>query len=114
LRGKLLFFDVSFQSITFFHYVEDLLKDRLPFPIYSDRLFSVPAVDMNGASQVIQTYAFSKEVQRAAGKLEAEMQRQGMIRNGRVGNSRFQILTTADVVGCFKAMVEKGNLPYNS
>jgi aminoglycoside 3-N-acetyltransferase len=114
LRGKLLFFDVSFQSITFFHHVEDLLKERLAFPIYGERLFSVPAVDANGANHLIQTYAFSKEVQRAAGKLEAQMQRQGLIRDGRVGNSRFQIVTTADVVACFTAMVEKGNLPYNA
>jgi len=112
LKGKLLFFDVSFGSITFFHYVEDLLKERLPFPIYSDRLFSVPAVDANGANHVIQTYAFSKEVPRAAEKLEAEMLRRGMIREGRVGNSRFQVVATADVVTCFTAMVEAGNLPY--
>jgi aminoglycoside 3-N-acetyltransferase len=112
LRGKLLFFDVSFQSITFFHHVEDLLKERIPFPIYSDRLFSVPAVDANGGHHVIQTYAFSKEARRASDKLEAEMQRQGLIREGRVGNSRFQVATTADVVACFTAMVEAGNLPY--
>jgi len=114
LQGKLLFFDVSFQSITFFHYVEDLLKDRLPFPVYSDRLFSVPAVAADGTHHVIQTYAFNKGVQRAAEKLEAEMQRQGKIRNGRVGNSRFQIVTAVDVLACFTAMVEKGNLPYRS
>ena len=112
LRGKLLFFDVSFQSITFFHHVEDLLKERIPFPIYSDRLFSVPAVDANGGHHVIQTYAFNKEARRASDKLEAEMRRQGLIREGRVGNSRFQLATTADVVACFTAMVEAGNLPY--
>jgi aminoglycoside 3-N-acetyltransferase len=112
LGGKLLFFDVSFQSITFFHHVEDLLKDRIPFPIYNDRLFSVPAVDANGGHHVIQTYAFSKEARRASDKLEAEMQRKGLIRDGRVGNSRFQLATTADVVACFTAMVEAGNLPY--
>jgi aminoglycoside 3-N-acetyltransferase len=112
LKGKLLFFDVSFQSITFFHYVEDLLKERLPFPVYGERLFSVPAVDAEGVSHVVQTYAFNKEIRRAAEKLEAEMQRRGMVRHGRVGNSRFQLLTSADVVACFTAMVEAGNLPY--
>jgi aminoglycoside 3-N-acetyltransferase len=114
LHGKLLFFDVTFQSITFFHHVEDLLKERLPFPVYDERLFSVPAVDANGANHVIRTYAFSKGVRRAADKLEAEMQRRGMIREGRVGNSRFQLVTTADVVACFTAMVEAGNLPYGA
>jgi aminoglycoside N3'-acetyltransferase len=112
LQAKLLFFDVSFRSITFFHYVEDLLKEKLPFPVYGERLFSVPAVDANGAKQVIQTYAFNKEIRRAAEKLEAEMQRQGLIRDGRVGNSRFQLVMAADVVACFTAMVEAGNLPY--
>jgi len=112
LKGKLLFFDVPFRSITFFHYVEDVLKDRLPFAVYSDRLFSVPAVDANGGNRVIQTYVFNSDVRRMAGKLEAEMTRQGKLRHGRVGNSRFIMATAEDVVACFTAMVEAGNLPY--
>jgi len=112
LKGKILFFDVPFRSITFFHYVEDVLKERLPFTVYNDRLFSVPAVDANGENRVIQTYAFNNDVRRMADKLEAEMTRQGTIRHGRVGNSRFCLVTAEDVVACFTAMVETGNLPY--
>jgi len=112
LRGKLLFFDVSFRSITFFHYVEDLLKLRLPFPIYSDRLFSVPAVDISGERCLIQTYAFDNSVPRMAEKLEAEMSRKGKIVYGKVGNSRFCLAAADDVVDCFTTMVETGNLPY--
>jgi len=112
LKGKLLFFDVSFRSITFFHYVEDLLQERLPFPVYGDRLFSVPAVGVNGEDRVIRTYAFNNDVRRMAEKLEAEMERQGKIRDGSVGNSRFRLVTAEDVVACFTAMVETGNLPY--
>jgi aminoglycoside 3-N-acetyltransferase len=112
LKGKILFFDVPFTSITFFHYVEDLLKEALPFPVYSDRLFSVPAVDANGGEHVIRTYAFNNDVRRMADKLEAEMARQGKIRRGRVGNSRFCLVTAADVVQCFTGMVKAGNLPY--
>lgn len=111
LKGKILFFDVTFRSITFFHFVEDLLKDRLPFPVYSDRLFTIPAVDANGGSYEIQTCAFNKDVRRLAGRLETEMARKGMIRYGRVGNSRFCLATTEDVVACFTAMVEAGNPP---
>jgi aminoglycoside 3-N-acetyltransferase len=112
LQGKLLFFDVSFRSITFFHYVEDILKDRLPFPVYSDHLFSVPAVDARGEKRVVQTYAFNNGVRRMAEKLEVEMEKQGSIRHGRVGNSRFRLATAEDVVACFTAMVRAGNLPY--
>ena len=112
LKGKLLFFDVSFNSITFFHHVEDQLKDRLPFPVYSDRLFTVSVVDASGESRVVQTYAFSNEVPRKAEKLQAEMERKGMIRDGKVGNSRFRLVTAEDVVACFTGMVETGKLPY--
>jgi aminoglycoside N3'-acetyltransferase len=111
LKGKILFFDVTFRSITFFHFVEDLLKERLPFPVYSDRMFTVPAIDASGVSHVIQTYAFNKDVRRLAGKLEAEMARQKKIRYGRVGNSRYCMVTTEDVVACFTGMVDAGNPP---
>lgn len=113
LKGKLLFFDVPFHSITFFHYVEDLLKERLPFSVYHERLFSVPVVDADGEKRVVQTYAFNIEVRRMAVKLEAEMERRGRIRHGRVGNSRFRLVLAEDVVACFTAMVEAGNLPYD-
>jgi len=112
LKGKILFYDVSFNSITFFHYVEDLLKERFPFSVYGNRLFSVPAIDSDGKARDIQTYAFNKEVIRVADKLEAEMTRQGKIRHGRVGNSRFCLVTAEDVVACFTMMVDTGNLPY--
>ena len=113
LKGKLLFFDVPFHSITFFHYVEDLLKERLPFSVYHERLFSVPVVDADGEKRVVQTYAFNIEVRRMAVKLETEMERRGRIRHGRVGNSRFRLVLAEDVVACFTAMVEAGNLPYD-
>jgi len=113
LKGKILFFDVGFGAITFFHYVEDLLKDRLPFPVYDDRLFSVNAVDSKGQIRMVQSYAFNKEVPRSAEQLGAEMLRLGKILNGRVGNSRLMLVTAEDVVSCQTAMVEAGNYPYD-
>jgi aminoglycoside 3-N-acetyltransferase len=113
LKGKILFFDVPFGAITFFHYVEDLLKDRLPFPVYDDRLFSVNAVDSKGEKRIIQSYTFNKDIPRSAEKLEAEMLRQGKILRGRIGNSQFLLVTAEDVVTCQTAMVEAGNYPYD-
>ena len=113
LKGKILFFDVPFGAITFFHYVEDLLKERLPFPVYDDRLFSVNAVDSKGEKRMIQSYTFNKDIPRSAEKLEAEMLRQGKILRGRIGNSQFLLVTAEDVVTCQTAMVEAGNYPYD-
>lgn len=112
LRGKILFFDVSFGAITFFHYVEDLLKDRLPFPVYDDRVFSVTAIDAQGASRTVETRTFNKNVIRKAEKLEQQMLRDGKIVRGRVGNSRFTLVAAEDVVSCFTRMVDERNYPY--
>jgi len=113
LKGKILFFDVSFGAITFFHYVEDLLKDRLPFPVYDDRLFSVTAVYSKGEIRMIQSYAFNKEIPRSAQKLESEMLLRRKILKGRIGNSQLMLVAAEDVVSCQTAMVEAGNYPYD-
>ena len=113
LNGKILFFDVGMEAITFFHHVEDLVKDRLSFPVYDERLFSVSAVDAAGNARTIQTYAFNRHVIRRADKLRDEMARRGQIRKGRIGNSRLLLVTAADVVECQTRMVESGNAPYD-
>jgi aminoglycoside 3-N-acetyltransferase len=112
LGGKILFFDVGFGSITFFHYVEHQLAADLPFPVYEERVFDAPVVDYAGQKRTVQTQAYSKGFPRSAEKLEAEMLRQGKIARGRVGNSRLLLVTAADVVACQTAMVKSGNLPY--
>jgi aminoglycoside 3-N-acetyltransferase len=112
LRGKILFFDVSFGAITFFHYVEDLLAERLPFPVYDDRIFEVTAIDAQGERRVVPTRTFSRRVIRKAEKLEQQMVHEGKIVRGRIGNSRFTLVTAEDVVSCFTTMVDARNYPY--
>jgi aminoglycoside N3'-acetyltransferase len=112
LKGKILFFDVGFGAITFFHYVEDRVKDKLPFPVYYDQKFSITVIGEKEDPQVVHTYAFTKGVVRDAKKLEEEMARQGKIVRRRVGNSRLILVNAEDVVSVFTAMVESGNYPY--
>lgn len=113
LHGKILFFDVGFGAITFFHHVEDLLQDRVPFDIYDERRFTVRAVDADGNERTIETVTFNPSLKRAAEKLEAVMAREGKIRKGRVGNSRWLLVSADDVVASHTAMVEAGDYPYN-
>jgi aminoglycoside N3'-acetyltransferase len=114
LGGKILFFDVSFQAITFYHYVEDLLKESIPFPVYEDRMFDVKAVDSQGVTRIVRTYTFNNTHTRNCDKLQATMERSNTVSHGKVGNSRFLIVTAGDVVSSFKGMVEEGNYPYDN
>ena len=113
LNGKILFFDVGFEAITFFHYVEHLTMGDLPFPVYDERVFEAAVVDGAGAKHTVPTQAYSKGYPRSAQKLEQEMLGAGKIRKGRVGNSRFLLVTAEDVVASQTAMVKAGRYPYN-
>jgi aminoglycoside 3-N-acetyltransferase len=112
LGGKILFYDVSFGGITFFHHVEEMLRDRIPFEIFHDRIFSVTAIDSDGEEHTVETRVYNPELKRDAFKLEAEMIRQGKLEKGRVGNSHFILVSAEDVVSCFSSMVEAGDYPY--
>jgi aminoglycoside 3-N-acetyltransferase len=112
-KGKILFFDVSFGAITFFHYVEDLLKDRLPFPVYDDRLFHATVIDAQGGTRTMPTRTFNPAIPRRADKLERAMVQAGKVKSGRIGNSRFILVSCDDVVSSFTEMVGAGNYPYD-
>ncbi|MDF0665647.1 MAG: AAC(3) family N-acetyltransferase [Nitrospira sp.] len=112
LKGRILFFDVGFGAITFFHYVEDLLKDKLALPVYEDRIFSAGVVGTDDVRHEMQTYAFTKGVVRDTVTLERELIRQGKLIVGRVGHSRLLLVTVEDVVSIMADMVGKGWVPY--
>jgi len=112
LNGKILFFDVSFGGITFYHHVEEMLQERIPFKIYHDRVFSVTVIDDGEKERTIETHVYNPELKRDAFKLEAEMIRQGKLDKGRVGNSRFILVSAEDVVSCFSSLIEAGDYPY--
>ena len=113
MNGKILFYDVGFGAITFFHYVEHILRDKLPFPVYHEEIFSVAAYDRNDEEHQISTYAFNRKYVRNAGKLEAEMDRQKKLIRAKVGHSNLILANAEDVVACMTEMVENGNLPYD-
>ena len=111
LKGKILFYDVDFDAITFYHYVEELTKDRLPFGIFHDVIFSVKAYDCDDNEHIVKTYAYNTGIVRNAMKLKDEMQKMKMIKTRRIGNSKCILVNAEDVVTCQTMMVEEGNFP---
>ncbi len=113
LNGKILFYDVDFGAITFFHYVEDITRDKLPFSVYHDEPFFIKAYDEHKKEHTVTVYAFNKDITRDAHRLEAEMKRQNLVKYAKVGNSTLILVNAEDVVACQTGMVEAGNLPYD-
>ena len=106
--GKILFFDVSSGANTFFHYVEDSIKDKLGFELYDPRLFEVAVLDSDGRRGIVRTYAFARGVTRRTDLLEKELERHGALRRGRVGDTRLILVRAGDVVDAMTRMVEAG------
>jgi aminoglycoside 3-N-acetyltransferase len=110
LRAKVLFYDASIFTQTFFHYLEDMLADQLDFPLFRDELIEAKVVDHEGRERLIKTYAYSEEAirRRRPAIMTDELDRLKLIRRLRVGNSRLILLHTEDVMRVVRDMAGRG------
>jgi aminoglycoside 3-N-acetyltransferase len=115
LRGKVLFYDASIFTQTFFHYLEDMLEDRLAFPLFREELLEANVIDYSGNARIVETYAYSEEAirRRRPQIMTDELDRLGLIRRARVGNSRLILLATNDVLRVVKEMADRGMFFYD-
>jgi len=115
LKGKILFFDVPFRTFTFIHYIEDLMKDRLPFPLYHENTFSAQVKDLGGKEIMVPTHVFSEQAftTRNPVILEKELIKRKALKRKRVGNTNLMLLNAADAVQCSYQMLDSGRTFYN-
>jgi len=115
LGGKVVFFNVPFTTITFFHYLEHLVQDRLTFPLYFDEVFEVPGIDWNGKKAIVKTYIFSLEAirRRRPGVLINELEKGHLIRKTKVGNTRLMSVDANHTIACTKEMAQRGVFFYD-
>ena len=112
LEGKVVFFDTSFATMTFFHYIEDKYRHLLPRPLYHPEAFEVPVVDREGRRITVFVYAFSPEIieRRKPHEFESEIRRQGLIGSLKVGNLQLEYIEIGPLLDFVDAMVKRGNL----
>src|SRR5581483_406853 len=110
LGGKVLFFNASFFTLTFFHYLEELIKDSLDFSLFFPNPFEVPFIDFEGHRRTMQTYVYTLEANRRRRPqvLRDEFDEQNLVRQHRLGNSRFELIATEDAVRCLDSMAARG------
>jgi len=110
LRAKVLFYDASIYTLTFFHYLEDMLAERLPFKLFRDELMDAKVIDYDGVERLVQTFVYSEEAirRRRPNIMTAELDRLGLIRRTHVGNSRLILLSTPDLVRVVSELADLG------
>jgi aminoglycoside 3-N-acetyltransferase len=114
-NGKVLFFNVRFATFTFFHYIEDLVKDRLPFPLYHDPAHEVPVVDHTGESTTVKTHVFSDEAirRRRFQVLEDELRSRGLIVRRKLKNTVLEAVNVREAVDCAEDMFRNQHYFYD-
>ena len=113
--GKLLFFNADFGTITFFHWLEHLVHQHLPFALYTDPPFDVTLIDHDGQPRVVTTHVYTEETirRRDFPMFERAMVERGGIRSCRVGNSDLLAVDLKDAIDCTLEMLAAGRVFYD-
>ncbi|MFN0305856.1 MAG: AAC(3) family N-acetyltransferase [Burkholderiales bacterium] len=112
--GKAVFFNVPFDTYTFFHYLEHLIAPHLPFSLYMNEPFTVPIIDRDGRSRMVTTFVFAPEAirRRRFAVLDTQMRRRGLLARRRIGNGSILAVRVRDTIDCVHQMKGEGRFFY--
>ncbi len=116
LGGKVLFFDVPFDTFTFIHHIEDLLEGSLPFPVYRDEPIPARVVDDRGMTLVVPTRVFSEKAvtTRNPSVLESRLRKKKLLGHAKVGRTRLMLVKSEDAAREALEMAAQGTFFYRS
>ena len=108
--AKALFYNTSFGTYTFFHYLEHLVSSEMPFRLYTEQPFQVQVVDHDGVPSTVPTYAFAADAmqRRRFQILEDELRKRNAIKEIRIGNASVQMVRIRETVECVLDMSRRG------
>lgn len=108
--GKILTVDAPFSTITYTHYVEDRIAESLPFSLYEPDAMRGIVIDYDGRSLDVPVKVLSDQANRLRreGRLVAELDKAGLIRRTRVGNTRLMLIDARAMADHVDAWVASG------
>ena len=113
--AKALFFDALPTHLMFFHYLEHIVNDDLPFPLYDSQIYQVLVIDEKGQERSVGVCPFSKEARtrRRFNILEEELRRLDMVRAQRVGNTMLMRISIRDTLKATRNLRSRGAYFYD-
>jgi len=105
-RGKILLAGVDIRSMTFFHYVEEVLEPEMPFSPFTPEWFDIPTRGPGGQVFRTRTRLYDPVISsRRDTRLMIEpLKRAGFWHEGTVGRLNLIVLSAAEVLGTLQAM----------
>ena len=108
--GQIAFFNADFGNLTFFHYLEHLVHEQIPVPLYTAEPIVTRVVDAQGEPGIVTTYPFSPEIipRRRFEVLEDTLRERGLIRTVTIGRTTLEAVRARQVVDCVREMAGRG------
>jgi aminoglycoside 3-N-acetyltransferase len=110
LDGKILCIDASPETITFTHFLEDRVQDRLPFALYEPDRYAGRVVDAAGNARIVPTRVLSDRSRQL--REESPMwntgRRRGILRRRSLGNTRLMVVGCRDLTALVEDMYASG------
>lgn len=107
--GKILFLGTTFMAMTFFHTVDEILEDELPFEPFTGETYRLWSVDAEGNRLETNTRLYNPEAAEARRKFEESLPRHmkamGTWSAARLGNLEATLLRARDVLEALRSAV---------
>jgi aminoglycoside 3-N-acetyltransferase len=109
-RGKILLLGVGISPLTFFHCVEELIEDEMPFSPFTSEVFTMRCrVDGNMVeTSPMRLYDPGVSGRRNLSVLEDALRKEGAWHHRKLGSLKVTVLNAADVLGAVKALARQG------
>jgi aminoglycoside 3-N-acetyltransferase len=114
-KGKILFLGATIDSMTFFHYLEEVFEDRLKPSPFTSEVFEVP-VRSGTDTFLLRMRLFDKDMsrRRTITPLVSELNRLGGSVSGRVGTLPLMLVDAVAVRDAFESAIKNGTPLYRS
>jgi aminoglycoside 3-N-acetyltransferase len=112
--GKILFLGASFNTMTFYHGVEEVIAPTMPFSPFTTQIFELQTRDSNGTIWTTRTKLFDRAIslRRNVDKLQPELQKRGQWQQGHAGRLRVILVQAQDVLDACTHMAQHGKYLY--
>jgi aminoglycoside 3-N-acetyltransferase len=114
--GRILLLGATIESMTFFHYLEEVLEPGMPMSPFTTEEFSLQSRDDTGAILVSKMRLFDPALSRRRDlrKLEPVLRQQGTWAEVRLGVLNLILLEAKDVMAASKCLAAQGVYCYDS
>jgi len=115
LRGKILLLGATTDSMTYYHFVEEVLEPKMPFSPFSKEIFTLQTRDRDGRILTSELRLMDRHYSRKRNMkpLTPVLKQNGHWREGRAGRLTAILLDAQDVMNDCQAMAAQGKYCYD-